>query len=160
MNRKINKFYDFIKEQNNNVHNDIAIDYFNNLPDVDKYSQQEDSITDKSILNLAKEISGPGKIVKNVLAKVKTYDPIIKWKAYNIENDTVEYYKFNSKLNIGRGRRYNIYKSIYEYDNKYTGGISTLAEPIESISSGWIDDEYEGLFIDRLHKYFKKFLES
>lgn len=64
MNRKINKFYDFIKEQNNNVHNDIAIDYFNNLPDVDKYSQQEDSITDKSILNLAKEISDLGKLLK------------------------------------------------------------------------------------------------
>lgn len=153
-------FIDFLNEQNKNNYNDKAINYFNNLPDVDKYSEQEDSITDKSIFNLAKEISGDGKIVKKVLAKVKTYDPIISWKAYNIEDNVVEYYKFKSKLNIGRGRRYIISKSIYDYDNMYVGGVSTLAEPIESITSGWLDENYGGLFIDRLREYFKKFLHQ
>lgn len=162
-NKKSNKFIkttiiEFLNE-NKNIHNDKAINYFNNLPNVDKYSEQEDSITDESIFNLAKEISGDGKIVKKVLAKVKTYDPIISWKAYNINDNTVEYYKFKSKHNIGRGgNKYIISKKIYVFDNEYVDGVSTLAEPIKSFTTGWIDEYHNGLFIDRLHSYFKEFL--
>jgi hypothetical protein len=137
--------------------NKTAINYFNSLPTINKYSEVEDSVTDSSITELANEVSGRGKIVKNIRAKVKSYDTGISWKAYNIETNNVEYYKLQTKLIIGRGRRIIATKSVYEFDNEYTDGVSTLAKPIESYTTGWKDYDTEKTQIEAWKDFLKSF---
>jgi hypothetical protein len=137
--------------------NEKAINYFNSLPTINKYSEVEDSVTEPSIIKLANEVSGHGKIVKNIRAKVKSYDTGISWKAYNIETNNVEYYKLQTKHIIGKGGRIIATKNVYKFDNEYTDGVSTLAEPIESYTSGWKDYDTEKTQIEGWKDFLKSF---